>query len=414
DVSATDDIQRMVDLGSPAKTFASLIPNGTCDVEVPNDLNGVCFDDLAEFMYKGDNSSLPNPPNSTGQHVKTFTIGFSEDIPVLEDAATRGGGEYYQANDTAELSNALTNILISILDTNQTFSSPTVSVNAFNRTQNLSDLFITVFSPTGRPHWEGNLKKYMLSAGTAKIMDAHVPARAAVGADGLFEETALSFWSAAVDGRETTAGGAANELPVPAARNIYTYLGDDQLTADTNLVTGNNNLLTPAVFGLSGITGEPTVADVIRYIRGEDFRDWNGNNSKTDDRNQMGDPLHSTPVSAIYGPGQRDGLLFFATNDGMLHALNLETGAEVWAFIPPEFLEDQVQLYANANTAVKHYGIDGDLRVLTIGDNDNLIESGEKVFLYFGMGRGGDFYYALDVTDPLEPHYLWSMKSGAL
>jgi type IV pilus assembly protein PilY1 len=44
---------------------------------------------------------------------------------------------------------------------------------------------------------------------------------------------------------------------------------------------------------------------------------------------------------------------------------------------------------------------------LMIGDNDNIVESGERVFLYFGMGRGGDFYYALDVTNPARPVLQW-------
>jgi len=415
DLAATTDIQKLTDLSPPpANTFLGLTGSGTCDVEKTGEANGVCFDDLAEFMAEGDLSSLPNSPKNEGQHVKTYTIGFSEDIPVLSDAAKRGGGEYYQANDTAELSTALTNILISILDTSQTFSSPTVAVNAFNRTQNLSDLFITVFKPTGRPHWQGNLKKYSLSPKDAAIMDAHVPARRAVGNDGLFEPTALSYWSAQEDGRIVTAGGAANELPDPAARNIYTYLGDDKLTAATNLVTDDNTTLTATMLGLTGAPGEPKRTDLIRYIRGEDFLDWNGVKGTTDNRNQMGDPLHATPVSVIYGPGQRDGLLFFATNDGMLHALDLADGTEKWAFIPPEFLEDQQLLYANGNTAIKHYGIDGDLRVLMVGDNDNVVESDERVFLYFGMGRGGDFYYALDVTDPTAPVIQWVQRSGGL
>ncbi len=407
DLGATTAIQGMVDL--QGDTFQDLTARTTCDVENASDLNGVCFDDLAEVLFEGDSSPLPD-----SQTVKTYTIGFAEDIPVLEDAALRGGGEYYQANDTAELSNALTNILISILDTSQTFSAPAVAVNAFNRTQNLSDLFITVFTPTGRPHWQGNLKKYSLRPSDAEIMDAQVPAQAAVGPDGFFKTTALSYWSAAVDGRIVTAGGAANELPPPASRKIYTYLGVAALTDASNLVTDTNLLLTSDALDISGITGEPTREEVIRYIRGEDFDDWNGNNDKTDDRNQMGDPLHATPASVIYGPGQRDGLLFFATNDGMLHALDLETGIEQWAFIPPEFLVDQVVLYKNGSTAEKHYGIDGDLRVLTIGDNDNLVESGEKVFLYFGMGRGGDFYYALDVTVPTAPVLKWTATAGAL
>jgi type IV pilus assembly protein PilY1 len=411
DMDATTRIEGMVDPNG--KTFKDLTGSATCDVEDPLDLNGVCLDDLAMFMLNGDSSNaLPDV-----QGIKTYTIGFAEDIPVLEDAAQRGGGEYYQANDTAELSNALTNILVNILEKDQTFSSPTVAVNAFNRTQNLSDLFITVFRPTGRPHWAGNLKKYTLSPTDAEIMDAQDPAQKAVAADGFFKDTALSYWSATVDGRDVTAGGAANQLPPPDSRNIYTYLGaEPELYKTTNLVTADNLLLTgePNRLNISGIDGEPTREEVIRYIRGENFMNWNVDNDTTGNRNQMGDPLHSTPASVIYGPGQRDGLIFFATNDGMLHAINIADGKEQWAFIPPEFLPDQAYLYEDQSTADKHYAIDGDLRVLMIGDNDNVIESGERVFLYFGMGRGGDFYYALDVTKPAEPVLQWTARSGGL
>ena len=42
-------------------------------------------------------------------------------------------------------------------------------------------------------------------------------------------------------------------------------------------------------------------------------------------------------------------------------------------------------------SAEKHYGIDGDLASTWPADADGVIESGEKVYLYFGMGRGGDF-----------------------
>src|SRR5690606_30901866 len=48
------------------------------------------------------------------------------------------------------------------------------------------------------------------------------------------------------------------------------------------------------------------------------------------------------------------------------------------------------------------------------GDLDNVIEAGEKVFLYFGMGRGGDFYYALDVTEPRAPKFVWKLDGTAL
>jgi type IV pilus assembly protein PilY1 len=397
DVDATSAIEGMTDLAG--NTFASTV-GATCDIE--DDENGACFDDLAEFLYQGDHSTL-----SGQQNVKTYTIGFQVDLPVLAQAAQRGGGVYYTADDTASLANALTNILISILDTNQTFSSPSVAVNAFNRTQNLSDLFISVFRPTGQRHWDGNLKKYRLRPEDATIVDAN--GRPAVDpSTGFFSADAQSYWSASVDGRDVVKGGAANILPAPNSRNIYTYLGTQAvLTHPSNEVATGNMSLTDALLDISGIAGEPTRDEVIDYIRGEDFEDWNANNDYTDYRNQLGDPLHAQPVSAIYGPGIRDGLLFFATNDGVLHAFDLESGVEQWAFIPPDFLRDQVVLYANESSGEKHYGIDGDLRVLMIGDNDNLVENGEKVYLYFGMGRGGNFYYALDVTNPAAPEFLW-------
>jgi type IV pilus assembly protein PilY1 len=403
DVDATARIQAMTD--HSGDTFASLV-NATCDIE--NGSDGACFDDLAEFLYEGDASPLPE-----SQSVKTYTIGFAVDLPVLEQAATRGGGAYYTADDTATLATALTNILVRILDTTQTFTSPTVAVNAFNRTQNLSDLFISVFNPTGQRHWHGNLKKYRLRPEDAAIVDAN--GFAAVNpATGFFRTEAQSYWSAVPDGPVVTDGGAANVLPLPNARRVFTYMGTEAvLSHSANRIDQGNIDIDDTVLA-TGVMGEPTRDEVIDFINGVDVRDVNGNSSTTDARNQMGDPLHSQPVSAVYGPGLREGLLFFATNDGVLHALNLESGVEQWAFIPPEFLTDQTLLLQNETSGEKHYGIDGDLRVHMIANNDNIIEGDEKVFLYFGMGRGGDFYYGLDVTDPANPALMWRLDGATL
>ncbi len=81
-------------------------------------------------------STLPG-----AQNVTTYTIGFTVDLPILADTAARGGGKYYTANDTASLSTALTNIVTSILDTQTTFLSPTVSVNSFNQHAQLERSF---------------------------------------------------------------------------------------------------------------------------------------------------------------------------------------------------------------------------------------------------------------------------------
>ena len=171
--------------------------------------DGRCLDDIAEWMYEADlRTDLPGQ-----QNVITYTIGFDIDLPILASTAQRGGGAYYQADNTQTLSTVLTDIVTGILDTQTTFTSPTVSVNSFNRTQNLNDLFITVFEPSGDTHWPGNLKKYKLANGV--ITDAN-DNPAVDPATSFFATGSRSFWSVNPDGPRVTAGGAANQLPDPA------------------------------------------------------------------------------------------------------------------------------------------------------------------------------------------------------
>ena len=407
DVDADSKIKTVKDANG--KSFSQLVGN-TCDVETYpagfSPSGGDCLDDLADFLNKGDLSSLPGQ-----QNINTYTIGFTVDLPNLSQTAQRGGGKYYTANDTASLANAFSNIVTSILSTNTTFTAPTVAVNSFNRTQTLSDLFISVFRPSGRIHWPGNLKKYRMRSDSVIVDSTGAPA--IDDATGFFKDTARSYWSATLDGPNVEAGGAANLIPGPASRLVYTYLGSPALTAASNRIAKTNTNITDALLG-TGNTGDPTRDQVIDFITGLDVPDTNQNNVTNEPRYQMGDPLHSQPVSVIYGPTLSDGVLYFATNDGYLHAIDIATGVEKWSFVPPEFLRHQIRLYQNDTSASKLYGIDGDLRVQTIADKDGIIQSGEKVYLYFGMRRGGDFYYALDVSDPNNPRVMFRLDGAQL
>jgi type IV pilus assembly protein PilY1 len=408
DSDADSKIKALADVNGD--TFASLVGN-SCDKETYppgfSPSGGDCLDDLAEYLNKADLSSLPGQQNIT-----TYTVGFTVDLPNLAQTAQRGGGEYYTANDTASLSDALTRIVTSILQQNTTFTAPTVSVNAFNRTQNLNDLYVSVFKPAVQDHWPGNLKKYHLRASDSQIVDAN--GNVAVDpVTGFFAKGSQSYWSAAADGPNVEAGGAANQLPTPTARNVYTYLGNSNLTVGSNRVVSTNSAITDAILN-TGLAGDPTRAQVISFINGQDLTDTNQNNLTTDQRNQMGDPLHSQPVSVVYGPTVNDAVIYMATNDGFLHAVDPNTGVEKWAFIPPEFLGDQVQLYENPAIASKHYAIDGSLRVQMKADHNGVIDPGEKVYLYFGMRRGGDFYYALDITNPDSPQFMWKLGNAEL
>ena len=375
-----------------------------------------CLDDMAHYLYEADLD--PDLPGT--QNVTTYTIGFTVDLPMLASTAARGGGRYHTASDTASLSTALTNIVTEILDSNTTFTAPAVAVNSFNRTRNLNDLYISVFRASGDVHWPGNLKKYRLRASDGEVVDAN--GNLAVDPDtGYFIDTAQSYWSADVDGADTTARGAANLIPDPVARDVYTYLGDPALSAAGNRIASTNLLIDDALLGI-GQVGDPTRNDLINFILGLDVTDIDDDTIVDEPRYQMGDPLHAKPVSIVYGgtvgsPDIDDAVIYFATNDGYLHAIDPATGVELWGFIPSELVGDQVELFNNDVSTAKHYGIDGNLTVqLLLKDNNGVIEpaAGEKVYLYFGMRRGGTSYYGLDVTNPDTPKLMWTLDGASL
>jgi type IV pilus assembly protein PilY1 len=411
DSSASSSIKTLTD--AAGNSFASVLGQATpsCDVETYpagfSPSGGDCLDDLAEFMNKGDISPLPGI-----QNVTTHTIGFLVDLPNLQQTAERGGGEYYTATDTASLQTALTNIVTSILDTQATFTAPSISINAFNQTRHLNDIYVGVFRPSGTTHWPGNLKKFRLRSADSTIVDANdLPILDPV--TGGFADTVQDFWSSNIDGPTVALGGAANQ--VPAGRNVYSYFGNADLTSATNAISTLNTNLTDAVLG-TGLAGDPTLTQVVNFINGYDASDIDGDTIVNEARHQLGDPLHSRPVVVVYGPDNDDALVFMGTNDGYLHAFDVATGREAWSFLPPEFLDDQVRLFVDNASSGKIYGPDGGIRVQTIADSDGVIDAaaGEKVYLFFGMRRGGDVYYALDVTNPAVPKVLWRKDSASL
>ena len=309
---------------------------------------------------------------------------------------------------------ALLEIVNDIQDRTLSFAAPAVAVNTFNRTQNLNDLYLTQFAASEKVHWPGNLKKYRISGG--EIVDRNdVPA--VDPATGLFKDSAASYWTAGVDGNDVKLGGAAENLPDPAVRNVYTNITvNNDLTAAVNAVSpSNESTFTLSDFALTGAAGEPTIEQVIRWARGEDVADED-QDPTTLVRKSMGDPLHSQPAAIVYGGTQAnpDVVVFTATNDGYVHAIDGATGQELWSFIPREHLQNLPRLFFNPEAPYKFYGVDGDIvPVVKDVDDDGVIEPGDGDFVYiiFGMRRGGSAYYALDVTDKNAPKIKWRIST---
>ncbi len=312
------------------------------------------------------------------------------------------------------------------------FSAPAVSVNTFNRTQNMNDMYLTMFGVRSRAHWPGNLKKYrirnriVVDAMGNPILDTYGKVQIdptvtdADGNDavdpmtGFFYDNARSYWTVGGDdGNDVRIGGAAKRLPLPASRNLYTNKSGSNLWSGTNRLTPSNAAaFSPAEFGLSGAAGEPTIREIIRWARGEDIRNED-NNTATTVRYAMGDPMHSRPAAVVYGgtPASPDVVVYTATNDGYLHATNGGTGEELWSFVPRELLSNFTRLYFDPASRYKQYGIDGNVvPVVKDANNNGIVDGSDFVYLIFGMRRGGTSYYALDVTNRNAPELMWQVN----
>ena len=390
-----DAVSRILGLPDFAATVAP-----TCD----GSGEGRCLDDLADYLTHYDLS--PTLPGI--QTVTTHTIGFAADFPLLESTATRGGGEYHMADDTASLATALSGIVLSIFDNAGSFAAPAVPVNTFNRAENLNEVYISVFQPSELTRWTGNLKKYWFSGGELVGQNGEPVIDPLTG---LFRRDAFSFWSDQPDGDRVSDGGAASQLPDSSQRRLFSNLVGNNLSSAANRIRVDNTNLIAA---LASVPADEQ-RDLIEWTLGRDARDQDQDGNLAETRRDMGDALHVQPVTLFYSGTAEESVssVFLSTNDGFLHAFDSHTGAELWAFLPARLLSGLYPLYLNEATATKHYGLDGEISLFILNDDGRPgFGDGERAILLFGMGRGGDGVFAVDVTSREAPQLLWEISSS--
>jgi hypothetical protein len=163
---------------------------------------------------------------------------------------------------------------------------------------------------------------------------------------------------------------------------------------------------------------------------------------------QLGDIFHSSPVivppPSVLAPDyryqiyherfkDRPTMLYVGANDGMLHAFVAEdndpelgegelgnTGKELWAFVP-NYLLSKIQyvrwghnLFVDGTPVVR----DVFFRNVPTKGADGTSNLGEgitgeyRTVLISGLRGGGSAYFALDVTDPNAPEYLWEYRTN--
>jgi type IV pilus assembly protein PilY1 len=388
------------------------------------DSNGSDYlDDVVKYLYETDLSGFEGK-----QNIVTYTIGFELDssdpdnAPLAKDllrrTADHGHGKFYTTSGTAGLADAFSTILGEIFAKTTSYVAPIVPVSRFERTTAGDKIYLALFKPSLDGMWKGNIKKYGVAQTTniwtrtnvGDILD--ISGRKALDSDGKFYPSSKSYWSSVADGGEVELGGVGEILlRRSGARKIYTFLpgdpGDESddsntstnLTNSWNAFTKDNSRLTTTLLGVS-TTNEKN--KLIDYVHGLDAYDDNINTITDEKRSWiLGSFLHSRPFIIHYGPDPSDPTVIYAgANDGMLHAFDDETGEELWGFIPPCLLGRLNELH----TSTPGVFVDGSPKAYVTYDTSGNVT---KAILLFGLRRGGNYYYALDVTNPSVPKYLW-------
>jgi hypothetical protein len=421
-----------------------------------------CIIDLTRHMATTDIMSSM----SSDQRITTDVIGFALDsdpdtLAKLTEYAEAGDGQYLSVHNALDLTMIMYEILDNVLDVT-TVALPGVAVDQANKLQLKDDLYFSLFVPSELLSWEGNLKKYAIS--NYQIVDVNgTPAIDPI--TGMFIEETQSHWSATNDGSDSTAGGAANLASND--RNIFTYLDTNitnvnvKLSSTQHRFERSNGLLsaeelvnytdnagapasvTRSVFMkdmlntlwsndivVSSTISEISSNDPDRYfgdlqnldnfldwIRGVDVFDKDADDDSTEARNSMSDPLHVKPIVVNYT--DTESTLFVSTNDGTLHGIDTNTGAELFAFVPKQMIPN---LYKKAylNTKGSHqYGLD--LTWVAYRHDDDLdgditANSSDFVKIYGGMRRGGSSLFSLDVSNiyagspDIVPTFNWEIN----
>lgn len=373
---------------------------------------------LAGYMYNND----INPESAGVQKVTTFTIGFGDEAikgagNLLAETARRGGGKYYPATDSTQLNEALKSSLLAILRMNSSLVSPAIATNNFDRTRSLNNIYYAMFEPGTGPRWKGNLKKLVFSASKGYVADRdELPA---ISANGTILESAKTYWSSGTDGNNVAEGGVQEMLANKASRNLYVINKKLDAFNKTNLQTiaGTETLLRTHM----GLSISDNLDGILNWIKGEDVYDEDTDPSTTLRSHIMGDPLHSRPLAINYGCTPEatctpDLRIVVGTNSGFLHMFedSGDTVDENWAVIPYPLLANQKALLDNLDSSSHIYGVDSSPVVLVNEKvRGGVIKSsdGDKVWIYTGLRSGGNAYYAMDISSPDMPKYMWTIDN---
>jgi type IV pilus assembly protein PilY1 len=353
-----------------------------------------------------DNPLVPNSGNINGYNPASVSSCQSSSTALHTDGhyyatsndpgETSLSGYAFFAEDPSQLTNALKAIKKYIQEKAYSLTSAAIPL------VRLIDKDVVYITSVETPSWNGNLKSYQLNEDGTLPVD---PVTKLINVNPVWD-----------------AGVILNQKN-PDDRKIYTYLGG---AGKEEFKLTNSNLTKEAL----GVPDDINRNKLINHVRGIDAYDLNGNGNTTELREwKLGDIFHSNPViigepsrffidegfSGVGGFYQankdRTKVIFVGANDGMLHAFNTSTGDEVWGFIPNSLLKNLLSMVSTHT-----YYVDSSPKVADVwfdSNGDNIKSAGEwRTLLVCGLRKGGKTYFALNITDTLNPIYLWEFPKS--
>lgn len=325
-------------------------------------------------------------------------------IDDLWHAAVNGRGVYYSARDPETLVGGLSDALLNLESEVGAASASATSSPNITPTDNaiFSSTYTTV-------EWSGEVVAQTIDTGTGEVVPTIVWS-AQSNLDAMVSATSDSRNIYYADASGALTGFSFASMSAAEKAFFSNKCAPAALTQCSTLSAANLAIANDG-------------ANMVNFLRGR--TQYEG----TVFRNRehvLGDTVNAKPVfvrqpmwsfadevSPTYAEFQidnedRQGVLYIAANDGMLHAFNGDTGAEMWAYVPRMLLPELYKLAEDNYASMHRYYLDGSPEVMDIHDG-----SGWRTVLVGGLNSGGRGYYALDITNPSSPVALWEFCSNA-
>jgi len=423
-----------------SEKFTSLV-GGECNGGNTAD----CAVHLAQGLAQGvewsdeNTSEVPDPIRK----IDTYTIAYADSInssskATLNNIATAGNGVYYSAAEIDNLSQAFKQIVDNVDSHTPSVASVGASSGTLSRLTVQDQLYYSSFQPETSGNWLGNVKRYRLRGD--EVLDVKGDEAVTYEPEFQFSLNAQSWWSELSDGPVVTLGGVASHI-TPDSRKLFTYKGygskldgkdhddnapmeergvsltDTSEAKSVDLMSSSGTDFTVQELGIDRLPGFDSFSESLKTNLRNQVVQWIQGGTEEQPRTEIGSIIHSSPTIQTFKEDQSGSALsslFVSSNEGYLHAFDVgeevgsdaenvanRGGTELFAFMPMETMRNAALLQGGDNSPEDFiYGLDSTWTYWRhTGDDGEIDDKDDHVYLYAGMRRGGNMLYGMNVSD---------------